>query len=247
MYQFYDLTDRFPMKFDLARMREELKTLEGENWLSHYDAALADGWTTIPLVTHDGSTTDEKSQLIGKWGQYKQTIYIEKLPYFEEILQAFHCPHGRVRIMNLLPGTIIREHRDTFEEVSDYAFGQVRLHIPIITNDKVIFTVGGKKYHLQEGHLYYVNFSKKHYVRNDGDTGRTHLVLDLQVNDFLRKVFPPVTPLQTIEMFLARTLLPIFLWAPMRIRSRSISEFWRFYEGSSLQRLRHRFFPKKMA
>lgn len=178
MYQFYDLTNRFTMQFDLERMREELKTLEGTNWLSHYDAALADGWTTIPLVTHDGSANDENSQKIGEWGQYRQTTYVENLPYFREILNAFQCPHGRVRIMKLMPGTIIREHRDTFEEVSDYAFGQVRLHIPIVTNEKVIFTVGGKNYHLKEGHLYYVNFSKKHYVRNDGDVARTHLVLE---------------------------------------------------------------------
>jgi hypothetical protein len=245
MYQFYDLTDRFPMQFDLERMRQELATLEGENWLSHYDAALADGWTTIPLVTHDGSANNENSQQIGQWGKYSQTVYVDKLPYFREILEAFKCPHGRIRIMKLLPGTIIREHRDTFEEVSDYAFGQVRLHIPIVTNDKVVFTVGGTNYHLKEGRLFYVNFSKKHYVRNDGETTRTHLVLDLQVNDFLRNVFPPATPLQSLEMFLTRHLLPIFLWAPMRIRSRTTSKFWSLYEGSPLQRLRHRLLPKK--
>jgi hypothetical protein len=245
MYQFADLTDRLPFKIDLERAVRELQSLEGANWLSHYDAALADGWTTIPLVSHDGSASNENSQLLGKWGQYKQTPYVDKLPYFREILNAFKCPHGRIRIMKLLPGTIIREHRDTFEEVSDYAFGQVRLHIPIITNDKVIFTVGGKNYHLKEGHLYYVNFTKKHYVRNDGAVARTHLVLDLQVNDFLRGLFPKITPVQRVEMFVARNFLPIFLWAPMRIKERLKKRFWNAYEGSSLQALRHRILPKR--
>jgi len=245
MYQFADLTERFPMKIDLERARQELQSLEGANWLSHYDVALADGWITIPLVTHDGSASNENSQLLGKWGEYKETVYVDKLPYFREILNAFKCPHGRIRIMKLLPGTIIREHRDTFEEVSDIAFNQVRLHIPIITNDKVIFTVGGKNYHLKEGHLYYVNFTKKHYVRNDGTTARTHLVLDLQVNDFLRGFFPSTTVTQRAEMFLTRNLLPTFLWIPIKMRERLKKRFWNAYEGSSIQALRHRIFPKR--
>ena len=62
MYMFYDLTDRFPMKLDVEKMRSELESLEGSNWLSHYDKALADGWTTIPLATHDGSCDNEESQ-----------------------------------------------------------------------------------------------------------------------------------------------------------------------------------------
>ncbi|MCB1182873.1 aspartyl/asparaginyl beta-hydroxylase domain-containing protein [bacterium] len=244
MYQYADLTDRFPMTFDLARMRAELEILEGKEWLDHYDAALADGWTTIPLVTHDGSANSVDSQRIGRFGEYKRTKYVDELPYFREILDAFQCPHGRIRIMKLMPGTIIRAHRDTFDEVSDIAFGQVRLHIPIITNDRVIFTVGGKQYHLGEGRLHYVNFTKVHYVRNDGDQPRVHLVLDLKVNDFLRAAFPPATPWQKFEMLAQRTLLPIVLWAPMRTRTALNNAFWRVYEGSWLQSMRHRLFPK---
>ena len=61
---------------------------------------------------------------------------------------------------------------------------------------KVIFTVAGKDYHLGAGRLHYVNFSNPHYVRNDGDEARVHLVLDLKVNEFLEKVFPPLTAWQ---------------------------------------------------
>lgn len=247
MYQFYDLTDRFPLKLDLKRMQEELRLLEDETWLSHYDLALADGWTTIPLVSHDGSARDARSQYVGTWGQYKETQYLEKLPYFKEVLRTFKCPHGRIRIMKLMPGTIIKTHRDTFDEVSDFAFGQVRLHIPVVTNDKVIFTVGGRNYKLEAGRLYYVNFSKKHYVRNDGTEARTHLVLDLQCNDFLRSIFPPTTTLQRLEMLVTRNLLPLFLWIPLRLHARTVNTFWRFYEGSALQRIRHRLLPKKQS
>jgi Aspartyl/asparaginyl beta-hydroxylase and related dioxygenases len=244
MYMFYDLTDRFPVKLDLEKMRAELASLEGGHWLSHYDKALAEGWTTIPLASHDGSSDNEESQRVGQWGKYKTTPYADQLPYMKSVLNAFQCPFGRVRIMKLMPGSIIREHRDTYEEVSDYAFGQVRLHIPIVTNDKVVFSVDGKPIHMKAGRLYYVNFSKKHFVRNDGDAARTHLVLDLKVNDALRKVFPPITRWQRIEMALARTFIPIFLWVPLRLHRESKTAFWRMYNGSALQRLKHKLLPK---
>ena len=245
MFQYYDLTDRLPFTIDLERLRTELATLESKPWLSHYDVNLADGWTTIPLVTHDGSADTTESQRVGTWGEYQRTKYVEELPYCRELLDAFECPHGRIRIMKLLPGTEIREHRDTYDEVSDYAFGQVRLHIPIVTNDKVIFTVAGQQYHLAAGRLHYVNFSKKHYVRNDGDEARTHLVLDLKVNDWLRDVFPGLTPWQKVECAVSRITYPVFVWMPMRARVRAFQIFWNTYEGSLLQRMRHRLFPKR--
>jgi hypothetical protein len=240
MYMTYDLTDRFPLKIDVERMVEELRALEGDKWLSHYDTALADGWTTIPLVSHDGSADNENSQRVGKWGHYRPTKYADKLPTFKAVLDAFNCEAGRVRIMKLMPGSIIREHRDTYDEVSDYAFGQVRLHIPVVTNDKVVFTVDGKNIKMKAGRLYYVNFSKKHYVRNDGSEPRTHFVLDLKVNDSLRAIFPPITTAQRIEMWLSRTFLPLVLWTPLKLRTEANTAFWKYYNGSLLQRIRQR-------
>ena len=240
MYMTYDLTDRFPLKIDVERMVEELRALEGDKWLSHYDTALADGWTTIPLVSHDGSADNENSQRVGKWGHYRPTKYADKLPTFKAVLDAFNCEAGRVRIMKLMPGSIIREHRDTYDEVSDYAFGQVRLHIPVVTNDKVVFTVDGKNIKMKAGRLYYVNFSKKHYVRNDGNEPRTHFVLDLKVNDSLRAIFPPITTAQRIEMWLSRTFLPLVLWTPLKLRTEANTAFWKYYNGSLLQRIRQR-------
>lgn len=240
MFDFADLTEKFPKNIDLPRLRAELEALEGEQWLSHYDVNLADGWTTIPLVSKDGSATGPESQRVGTWGEYKRTKFVDQLPYFKELLDTFDCPHGRIRIMKLMPDSIIRMHRDTFEEVSDYAFGQVRLHIPIITNDKVKFTVDDKDYHLKEGRLYYVNFSKKHYVRNDGKEPRTHLVLDLKVNDFLDGIFPKLTYFQRLECLFARNTYPIFIWRTQRFKNKSITLFWRWYNGSIAQKLKHK-------
>jgi len=234
-----DLIDRFPMRIDLERLRSELDLLNNHTWVAHYDKDLADGWTAVPLVSWDGSMDRVESQNIGVWGQYRRTPIVARLPYFSQILDAFQCPHGRIRIMKMLPGTIIRPHRDIKEEVSNFAFNQVRLHIPIVTNDKVVFNVDGVNLQLEPGRLYYVNFSKTHYVRNDGSEVRTHLVLDLKVNDFLRNVFPELTLGERFGNTLQRRLLPI-VWKLQDAKKYPQRKFWKLYEGSRLQKVRHR-------
>jgi len=239
-----DLTDRFPLQFNVERMREEVRWLENShNWVSHYDASLADGWTAVPLVSHDGTMDQANSQRLGRWGDYRRTAIVDSLPYFREILDAFQCPHGRIRIMRMNPGTIIRPHRDVFKEVANLAFGQVRLHVPIFTNDKVVFVVGDEPLKLAAGRLYYVNFSKVHYVRNDGSEPRTHLVLDLRVNDWLRNIFPPLTLAERIENRVVRHTLPL-CWYGQAASHLPKHWAWKIYNESGLRGLRHKMFPK---
>jgi hypothetical protein len=233
-----DLTERFPMRFDVERMTSELRVLEKSQWVDHYDRTVSTGWTAIPLVSRDGTMNDADSQRVGKFGSCKRTPILDELPYFREIVDAFQCPLGRVRISRLMPGTIIRAHRDVGEEAASFACNQVRLHIPIITNNKVTFIVGGEQLRLLTGRLYYVNFSKKHAVRNDGTEARVHLILDLQVNDFLRFVFPPLSLIERAECVALRHALP-FVWRLQAIKPAVERWFWANYEGSRLQRLRH--------
>lgn len=58
-----------------------------------------------------------------------------------------------------------------------------RLHIPIITNDKVLFTVGGTTFHMEEGVLYELNNRLMHSVKNLGDSDRIHLIVDIIPKD----------------------------------------------------------------
>ena len=79
--------------------------------------------------------------------------------------------------------------------MANLAFNKVRLHIPIQTNPGVYFYVDDERIHMKLGGLYYVNFSKVHWVKNGGKEVRLHLVLDLEVKgkrvtDYRYKLLP---------------------------------------------------------
>jgi hypothetical protein len=234
-----DISERFPMKFDTRRMLEELKTLENAAWLEHYDKALSSGWVAIPFVSLDGRIGDSEAQRAGSSGNYKRTSLLDRTPYFREIIDAFKCPQGRVRILKLLAGASVGEHRDVGLEVANLAFKRVRLHVPIQTNPDAIFFVGGERIHMREGGLYYANFSKRHSVHNNGTTDRIHLVLDLEVNDWLAQFFPRVTGIDRLSAAAQRVLLPA-MWQMTRWNKQAMRRFWNLYEGSRVQRMRHR-------
>lgn len=241
MYLSHDLTDAFPMKFDVQKMRSELKMLKKQKWLGHYDRTIDRGWNMIPLVSLDGKAVDEESLRNADYSRMKRTEIVNSLPYFQQILDSFKCPQGRIRISKLDPGSRIAAHRDIGHEVANIAFNKVRLHIPIYTNDNLRFIVGGKTIKMEPGRLYYVNFSKVHYVVNDGEKPRIHLILDLEVNEWLRQYFPKHNLLNKIETLTSRMTLPIF-WKLRRTNYVVSGCFWKAYNGSLVQRLKKTMF-----
>lgn len=80
----------------------------------------------------------------------------------------------RAILATLLPGTTIAEHRDM-----NFSFAHShRVHVPIITNDQVRFTVGGETLNMPEGEIYEINNRRVHSVCNEGNEPRVHLILD---------------------------------------------------------------------
>jgi hypothetical protein len=80
----------------------------------------------------------------------------------------------RANLVRLRPGGAIAEHQDkNFSLAHSH-----RVHVPVVTNDKVRFTVGSETIHMAEGAVFEINNRRMHSVRNDGDTGRVHLILD---------------------------------------------------------------------
>jgi hypothetical protein len=80
----------------------------------------------------------------------------------------------RANLVRLAADGAIDEHRD-----GNFSLTHAhRVHVPIITNDRVLFNVGQETLCLPEGEIYEINNRRLHSVHNGGDAARIHLILD---------------------------------------------------------------------
>ena len=91
-----------------------------------------------------------------------------------------------MRLLRLKAGSHIREHRDYRLGYED---GEVRLHIPVVTNPDVAFFLAGERVIMAAGECWYLNVNLPHRVDNYSTTDRTHLVVDCVVNEWLTALF----------------------------------------------------------
>lgn len=81
---------------------------------------------------------------------------------------------ARARLIQLVPGAKSLWHTDGTPENLI-----LRLHLVIETNPGCWFIHEGGRIHMEEAHAYLVNVNEFHQVVNEGDTNRTHLVVDV--------------------------------------------------------------------
>jgi hypothetical protein len=125
-----------------------------------------------------------------------QDTSLRRLPEMQalnEILYKIPATFERVRVMRLKAGTKIEKHTDKIDKSIGFDDGQiVRIHIPIKTDPKVIFSLyeGKEKidFFFEKGHYYYADVTKAHEVHNTWDQDRLHLVVDCYSNPTIRKL-----------------------------------------------------------
>ena len=103
------------------------------------------------------------------------------MPIMEEIVAAHYPPGGmvlRVILARLLPNCRIEEHYDTHPSFSIAH----RIHVPLLTNPMVEFTVGSERIATRTHHAFELNNKMAHAVANHGDSARVHLIFDYAPN-----------------------------------------------------------------
>lgn len=92
----------------------------------------------------------------------------------------------RALLVKLLKKTSIPPHIDVVGESLRIAR---RIHIPIITNESCLFSVGDDVKHLKVGEVWEINNDKKsHGVSNNGNEDRIHLIVDWVDDSTLKKI-----------------------------------------------------------
>lgn len=177
---------RLPFLFDAVRMQDEVQQIAAAHWQLHYQKLHYEGeWTALPLRSIDGNAT-HVIVTPGASTQYQDTVFLQKSPYLQEILSSFKCPLRTVRLLKLDAGAVIKEHRDMelcFEK------GEVRFHIPVLTDPALEFYLDGERMQVKEGECWYMNFNLPHSIHNKSTINRVHLVIDAEVNDWVKEWF----------------------------------------------------------
>jgi len=175
---------RLALDFDPDRLSQDLSNAVSHGWRRQADRQVYDGaWDAIalrapaearhPIAMIFANPTSES---------FVDTPVLKACPYFREVLGAFPCTLRSARLMRLAPGSVIKEHIDSFLDIED---GRVRLHIPVVTNDRIDFRLNGRPLVMAAGTTWYLRVSDPHSVANRGTTERVHLVIDAELNQWL--------------------------------------------------------------
>lgn len=176
---------KLPFEFEPALLQADLGRILAAEFVPHFNAAYYRGdWSAVPLRSIGGQAGQIYPDPTVKQG-YADTPLLARCPYLREVLGALRCPQQAVRLLRLKAGSEIREHRDHELGFED---GEVRLHIPIITNPEVEFVLNQARVIMNEGECWYLNVNEPHRVANRGAADRIHLVVDCVLNDWLRDV-----------------------------------------------------------
>lgn len=199
---------KLPFAFDPAELQADLNRLSAEGWLPHFNRDRYDGdWSGLVLRGPVGGG----ESLYSGGEAFEDQPLLDRCPAFRAVMAALPCPLRSVRLLRLGPGAVIREHRD-YDLGLDR--GEVRLHVPVRTHADVDFRLRNRRVDMAEGELWYLDLSQPHRVANRGERDRIHLVLDAELDDWLRELIacdaPQPPPLPQIAPIAAAAALAGF-------------------------------------
>ncbi len=157
---------RLPVRFDVARLREELAALPDSAWANHPNDIR--GNRSLRLISADGGENNDVD------GVMLPTPHLARSPYLRQVLSGFGVVWSRSRLLKLEPFARVPQHAD----INYHWFNRVRLHIPIVTHLDVRFFCGDDAVHMAEGEAWIFDNWRLHRVENPVNADRIHLVAD---------------------------------------------------------------------
>ena len=169
--------------------------LEYTNHNSNYNKKKS--WQALSLLgfAEDSTYVDKKAGNEEDRPIIQTDLYKKLEKQVKHFLEQLPGRFDRVRFMTLKPGGgELARHTDQ----TDPMWGttdekMVRFHMPLKTNDKVIFTSwdnnGQKHIHnMKKGECWFLDTRRPHTAINGGDDIRIHLVADVWANNDIRRL-----------------------------------------------------------
>jgi hypothetical protein len=136
------------------------------------------GWEVVSLYSETGDAATVVKNI------NSNTAPTEIIKYFsytheviKELLKKYNCQPRRIRFSTLKAKKKINWHRDWDESME---YGNSRLHLPLIVNDKCKSNLCHESYQWNPGGLFYGDYSFPHQIINEGLDERLHLIIDLK-------------------------------------------------------------------
>ena len=173
---------RLPLSFDAPALLAEAHAFAAEEWIPHFNTAYYDGdWSGISLRSVGGKPTTLYPDPAAT-EPFADTPALAQAPELAAALSRLECEQQSARLLRLGPGASIREHTDLRLSHPD---GELRLHIPLSTDDDVAFEHNGIVVAMAPGECWYMDLTLPHAVTNRSERARIHLVVDCVVNPWL--------------------------------------------------------------
>lgn len=220
---------RLPISFDPEPLASEVLEIESRvQWVDHWaDGLAAPGtWTVLPLIAGAGDLEETAATRLAGTVSARSKAILTDMPRVRDVIETFRAVVLRARLMRLKSGAKIGEHRDfAYFGGQRWSFerGRIRVHIPLITDGGVMWNLDGQNIAMAAGEAWYVNVCLRHEVENRGSIDRINLVLEIEVNEWLRNLFPPESNMEKMRGAALRLVEP-YLWAAAQSVRRSLPQ-----------------------
>ncbi len=172
---------KLPFAFDPAPLQREVFALAPDSWVPHFNAAdYAGEWSSVSLRSTSGRADDILPGVSGTESSvFYDTPLLAANRHLRAVVETFQFPLKAVRLLRLHGGSRVKEHSDGDLRLAN---GEIRVHVPILTSDRVEFIVSNRQIPLRAGESWFIDFSKPHRIHNAGAAPRIHLVIDGTLN-----------------------------------------------------------------
>lgn len=178
---------KLPFLFNVEKMAAEVNQLRMNHFI-YYNviplrspAHLVDPSLPVPPPTEDYAD--------GSWTEWLDTPDLKSSPYLNEVIDTFkqHTKVTLVRILRLAAGNIVKEHCDPTLGL-EVPKSVIRLTIPILNGDGVVFYLNGEPVPMLPGECWYMRLSDPHSVVNSSSEDRINLTIDMIPNDWVKSM-----------------------------------------------------------
>lgn len=164
--------------FDVRALRDRIARMPAAKWLESERERLFDVHrdTQAILMVHFEDHKYQKPEYRESWRDFRDAV----APVVDYAASYYRDNGFVVRLMlaKLAAGGRIPKHTDAGYSLLNCH----RIHLPIITNEDVVFHVGGEEINMGPGELWEINNGTVHGVENRGTEDRVHLIVDWMPN-----------------------------------------------------------------